>query len=93
MEAASVRAPAGAREEATTAARRKPPKAPGTPWWLWLAVASIVIFCLFPFYWLLNISLKTGAELSNARVFPESPSLDNYTSIFQNASFTRSLRS
>ncbi len=90
MEAASIPARAGAREQARTA-RRKPPKAAGTPWWLWVAVAAIVLFCLFPFYWLINISLKTGADLSSADIIPPSPSLDNYTSIFQTAGFTRAL--
>ncbi len=89
MGAASI--PAARTADQVVAARRKPPKAPGTPWWLWLAIAAIVAFCLFPFYWLLNISLKTGADLSSADVIPPSPSLDNYTSIFQNASFTRAL--
>ena len=56
MGAASI--PAGARtQDQVATARKKPPKAPGTPWWLWLAVAAIVIFCLLPFYWLINISL------------------------------------
>jgi multiple sugar transport system permease protein len=82
-------ATAGAR--ARTATKRKPPKAPGTPWWMWFCVAAIVVFCLFPFYWLINISLKTGADLSAADVFPPNPSLDNYKSIFQNSSFTRAL--
>jgi multiple sugar transport system permease protein len=86
VEAATATA---ARTRAAT--KRKPPKAPGTPWWLWIAVAAIVLFCLFPFYWLLNISLKTGADLSQADVFPPNPTLDNYTSIFQNSSFTRAL--
>ena len=65
---------------------------PGTPWWLWLSVAAIVVFCLLPFYWLINISLKTGSDLSSADIVPPSPSLDNYQSIFENSSFTRALR-
>jgi multiple sugar transport system permease protein len=78
---------------AEKAATRKhaPPKTPGTPWWLWVCVAAIVIFCLLPFYWLLNISLKTGADLSNSNIVPPHPSLSNYKSIFQNSSFTRAL--
>jgi multiple sugar transport system permease protein len=83
-------AAAGAREEAATKAK-KLPKPARTPWWLWLAVAGVVIFCLFPFYWLVNISLKTGADLSNADLFPPNPSLENYKSIFQNDDFTRAL--
>ena len=89
MEAASTAAPA-----AGTAApsKRKPATSgPGTPWWLWVAVAAIVVFCLVPFYWLINISLKTGPALSSADLVPPSPSLDNYKSIFENSSFTRAL--
>ena len=89
MEAASV--PAARTTDQVATRRKKPPKRPGTPWWLWLSVAAIVLFCLFPFYWLLNISLKTGADLSTADVIPPNPSFDNYTSIFQNSSFTRAL--
>jgi multiple sugar transport system permease protein len=59
---------------------------------LWLAVVVIVLFCLFPFYWLLNTSLKTGADLSSGDLLPPSPTLDNYTSIFENADFTMAIR-
>jgi multiple sugar transport system permease protein len=59
---------------------------------LWLAVVLIVLFCLFPFYWLINVSLKTGPELSQADLLPPSPTLDNYQSIFENADFTKALR-
>ena len=79
---------------ATTREATKPkkgPKAAGPPWWIWLAVAGVVIFCLFPFYWLVNISLKTGPDLSNADLWPPNPSLENYKSIFQNDDFTRAL--
>jgi multiple sugar transport system permease protein len=59
---------------------------------LWLAVIGIMVFCLFPFYWLINTSLKTGAELNSARVFPASPSFENYNSIFEDSNFTTALR-
>lgn len=59
---------------------------------LWIAVALICVFCLLPFYWLINVSLKTGADLGSADLVPPAPSLDNYTSIFQNADFTAALR-
>jgi multiple sugar transport system permease protein len=71
--------------------KHAPPKGPSTPWWLWVAVFAIVVFCLLPFYWLVNISLKTGPDLSTANIFPPHPSLENYKSIFQNSSFTRAL--
>lgn len=86
---AATAAGAVAREE--VAVTKKGPKAPGPPWWIYLAVAAIVVFCLFPFYWLVNISLKTGPDLSSAALLPPNPTLDNYQSIFQNDDFTRSL--
>jgi len=75
----------------TPVAKRKADKGPRTPWWLWLAVIAIVVFCLLPFYWLVNISLKTGPDLSTSNIFPPHPSLENYKSIFQNSNFTRAL--
>ena len=59
---------------------------------LWGAVVLIMAFCLFPFYWLLNTSLKTGQDLSSANLIPPNPSLDNYSSIFEDSDFTTALR-
>ena len=59
---------------------------------LWLGVAAVVVFCLFPFYWLINTSLKTGADLSGANLVPPNPTLDNYSSIFKDEAFTMALR-
>jgi multiple sugar transport system permease protein len=72
-------------------AASKADKGPRTPWWLWLCVAAIVLFCLVPFYWLVNISLKTGPDLSSSNIIPPNPTLKNYQSIFQNDNFTRAL--
>jgi multiple sugar transport system permease protein len=85
---------AAAPPQSTEAPRkRKAPKAPAvkTPWWMYLAIAAIVIFCLFPFYWLINISLKTGTDLRSGSAYPPSPTLKNYQSIFNNGDFTRAL--
>ena len=81
-------------ERAEPRARAKKAKAPrtGTPWWMWLAVVAIVVFCLFPFYWLINISLKTGGDLGGSALFPPHPTLDNYSEIFKNPDFTHALR-
>jgi multiple sugar transport system permease protein len=73
------------------AARKQKVTTPRPPWWLWVAVAAIVVFCLAPFYWLINISLKTGPDLSGADVVPPNPTLDNYQSIFQNDDFIHAL--
>jgi multiple sugar transport system permease protein len=71
---------------------RKAPSDQGTPWWMWVAVAAIVVFCLFPFYWLINISLKSGTDLQSSSLIPPNPTLDNYRAIFKNPDFTDSLR-
>jgi multiple sugar transport system permease protein len=65
---------------------------PRTPWWMWVAVFAIVVFCLFPFYWLVNTSLKTGPDLSTSALLPPSPTLDNFESIFNDANFTTALK-
>src|SRR5688572_23087500 len=89
--AARVEARDMAAERPLEKRKKKPPAGAKTPWWLWLAVGAIVVFCLFPFYWLINISLKTGPDLASSSLVPPSPSLDNYEAIFQNADFTRAL--
>src|SRR5215210_1393249 len=62
-----------------------------TPWWMWIAIVVIIVFCLFPFYWMVSISLKTGADLTNSGIIPPDPTLKNYQSIFQNDDFTRAM--
>jgi multiple sugar transport system permease protein len=89
MEAAA--APAAPTAARVRTATKKPSKDRPSPW-LWVAVAAIVLFCVFPFYWMLNISLKTGADLSSASLLPPSPTLKNYRSIFNNSDFTMGLR-
>jgi multiple sugar transport system permease protein len=79
-------------EQAQVAERRGPRRRWVKPVLLWLAVVLICVFCLFPFYWLINVSLKTGADLSQADLFPPNPTLDNYSSIFENSDFTSALR-
>jgi multiple sugar transport system permease protein len=74
----------------TREAVRKPKR--NWAWLQWVAVAAVMLFCLFPFYWLINTSLKTGPDLSGAALLPPHPTLDNYTSIFKNPDFTHALR-
>jgi multiple sugar transport system permease protein len=88
MEAASV--PAAAVEPRAKTKKKRPEGA--TPWWMWLAVAGIVLFCLFPFYWLLNTSLKSGGDLAGSNLVPPNPTLDNYESIFRDSNFTNALK-
>jgi multiple sugar transport system permease protein len=74
----------------TREAARKPKRS--WAWLQWVAVVAVMLFCLFPFYWLINTSLKTGPDLSGAALLPPHPTLDNYKSIFQNPDFTHALR-
>jgi trehalose/maltose transport system permease protein len=64
----------------------------------WLLVLLIVVWMLFPFYWAINSSLKTEAQLqmTPATFVPRDPatndisfSLDNYKAVFQNDAFLR----
>jgi multiple sugar transport system permease protein len=80
------------REEARVAEHRGPRRKWVRPVLMWLAVVAIIIFCLFPFYWLVNVSLKTGSDLSQSDLLPPSPTLDNYSSVFENGDFTSALR-
>jgi multiple sugar transport system permease protein len=89
MEAASVPATV---ERAGTKVKKRRATEQGTPWWLWIAVLAIVLFCLFPFYWLINTSLKTGADLSTSALLPPNPTLANYDAIFSDSNFTIALK-
>jgi trehalose/maltose transport system permease protein len=59
----------------------------------WMLIVFIFVYMLFPFYWALNSSLKTEAELQKtpATFWPDNPVLINYKAIFQNDKFTRGL--
>ncbi len=87
--ATTTQTTAGASAKATSS--KKTDTGPKTPWWMWLAVGAIVFYCLFPFYWLINLSLKTGADLSSNSLIPPNPSLANYKAIFRNDDFVRAL--
>ena len=71
---------------------RRGPRFDVTKVLLWVGVVLIMLFCLFPFYWLINVSLKTGPDLSAADLLPPNPTLDNYDAIFKNDDFTMALR-
>jgi trehalose/maltose transport system permease protein len=85
-------APAVSVPEPRVRERARKPKRQGQSPWIWLAVVAIIIFCLFPFYWLINVSLKTGADLSSSNLVPPHPSLKNYSSVFKNSDFTTGLK-
>src|SRR4051795_3639039 len=91
MEAGAATAPAATR--ARTRTKKKPRSARGKmPWWMWIAVAAIVVFCLFPFYWLLTSPLRQGVDPPGSSIYPPHPTLNNYSEIFKNPDFTHALR-
>src|SRR5215213_8970190 len=59
---------------------------------VWASVVLIIVFCLFPIYWIVNTSLKAGQDLSSGALLPPNPTLKNYDSIFSNDAFTKALR-
>jgi multiple sugar transport system permease protein len=59
---------------------------------IWASVVAIVVFCLFPIYWIVNTSLKAGQDLSSGGFAPPHPTFKNYDSIFHNSAFTKALR-
>lgn len=67
----------------------------------WALVVLIAIFLLFPFYWAINSSLKSEAQLqmTPATFIPRSPTTNevsftfsNYQAVFQNDDFIRAIR-
>jgi multiple sugar transport system permease protein len=52
---------------------------------------AVLVFALFPVFWLLMLSLKEPATLSDGRLIPSSWSFENYKSIFKQDVFNRAL--
>ncbi|WP_210495354.1 carbohydrate ABC transporter permease [Patulibacter sp. SYSU D01012] len=59
---------------------------------LWIGVVFVVLFCLFPFYWLVQISLRHGQDLGVAKLYPPNPTLQSYKDVFANDDFVAGLR-
>jgi trehalose/maltose transport system permease protein len=51
----------------------------------------VVVFALFPVFWLLMLSLKSPTTINDGRLIPSSFSFENYKGIFQQSVFTRAL--
>ena len=58
----------------------------------WTGIDGLVlVLALFPVFWLLMLSLKKPADVSDGRLWPKAFSLENYSSIFKQDVFTRAL--
>jgi trehalose/maltose transport system permease protein len=63
-----------------------------TKWTLfYLLVAVIVVVSVFPFYYAILTSFKTGTALFQVNYWPTSFSLDNYWNVLNSGSFPRNL--
>jgi multiple sugar transport system permease protein len=60
---------------------------------LWTVAAIVVaIYALVPFVWIISLSLKHPADLTDGRFIPRSVTWDNYSNIFDQSVFTSALR-
>jgi multiple sugar transport system permease protein len=57
-----------------------------------LGIAFIVLYCLFPFYWMIVSSLKVEPEIFQTGLFPRSPTMENYRAVFTQQRFHLALR-
>jgi trehalose/maltose transport system permease protein len=60
----------------------------------WLLIIFILVYTIFPFYWAIVSSLKSGAELFETPVayWPRNLTFDNYIAVFENENFPLALR-
>jgi trehalose/maltose transport system permease protein len=54
-------------------------------------LAVIIFYTVFPFYWAVVSSLKSGSAIFRVELIPSNPSLDNYWSLFAEQSFGRNI--
>jgi trehalose/maltose transport system permease protein len=57
----------------------------------YIVVAIIIVYTVFPFYWAIVSSLKTGSALFNVNFIPEHPAWGNYVSVFRQQPFGRNI--
>lgn len=57
----------------------------------YVVVAVIVLYTVFPFYYAILSSLKSGSALFNVDYFPFNASIDNYISVFREQPFGRNI--
>jgi trehalose/maltose transport system permease protein len=57
----------------------------------YLLVAVIIVYTVFPFYWAIVSSLKSGSGLFSTELWPADPAWDNYLSVFRGQPFGRNI--
>jgi multiple sugar transport system permease protein len=56
-----------------------------------VGILIVVLYALIPVVWMISLSLKPGAQLSDKRFIPKEISWDNYDTIFSSNLFTKPL--
>mgnify|MGYP002134470882 CR=1 FL=1 len=61
--------------------------------WLafYLLLVLIILYTVFPFYWAIVSSLRSGAELFSTELFPRHPAWANYVAVFREQPFARNI--
>jgi trehalose/maltose transport system permease protein len=57
----------------------------------YLLLAVIIFYTVFPFYWAVVSSLKTGSGLFEVEIWPSDPAWSNYVAVFQEQPFGRNI--
>ncbi len=56
-----------------------------------LFLAAVLVYTVFPFYWAVVSSLKSGSALFAVEAWPDAPAWDNYLAIFREQPFGRNI--
>src|SRR5262245_58555825 len=57
----------------------------------YLLLAVITVYTLFPFYWAIVSSLKTGSALFEVDPWPKEPAWSNYAQVFEGQPFGQNI--
>jgi trehalose/maltose transport system permease protein len=57
----------------------------------YLLITGIIFYAVFPFYWAIVSSLKTGSSLFVVEFWPGHPTLENYVALFEEQPFARNI--
>jgi trehalose/maltose transport system permease protein len=57
----------------------------------YILLAVIVLYTVFPFYWAIVSSLRTGSDLFSTDLIPRSPAWANYVAVFSEQPFGRNI--
>lgn len=54
-------------------------------------LAALLFYAVFPFYWAVVSSLKSGSAIFRVELLPSNPNLENYRALFAEQSFARNI--